>query len=154
MKIISRQCVLKELPAGPTLLFAGSQHSPDTCIPLFAHQKVAALSNPPVNDSLTKHLFSSIVCGKHSRIKQELKHSITILAETLDECVRLGWQVLLLGQGQYPVFDFEHNSVEPVLWDFVQKMPDMIQSLKWNQQAFSKAFVVLISKSHQKLYIL
>ena len=33
-----------------------------------------------------------------------------------------------------------------LLWDFVPEMPDMKQFLKLNQQAFSKAFVVLIGK--------
>ncbi len=113
---MSRQRVLKELPTGSALFFAGSQHGPYACIPLSAHQGTATLSNPPVNNSLTERLFSSIICGRHSRIKQKPEHSITMLTKTFSECVRLRWQILLPGQGQYPVFDFEHNSVEPVLW--------------------------------------
>ena len=122
---MSKQRVLKELPAGSALLFAGSQYGPDACIPLPAHQRTATLSNSPVNNRLSKRLLSGIIGRRHSRIKQKPEHSITVLAETLGKCVRLGWQIFLLGQGQYPVFDFEHNSVEPVLWDFVPKMPDM-----------------------------
>jgi len=67
-----------------------------------------------------------------------------MLAETLSEYSRLGWQVLLLGQGQYSILDFEHNPAESVLWDFVSKMPDMKEPLELNQQALSKAFVGLI----------
>ena len=151
MEIMSRQRVLKELPAGSALLFAGSQYSPDACIPLSAHQGTATLSNPSVNDSLTKCLLSGIIGRRHSRVKLKSEHSFAVLAETLGKCGRLGWQVFLPSQGQYSVFDFEHNSVEPVLWDFVSKVPDMEQSLELNQQGLPKAFVGLVGQSYQEL---
>ena len=150
---MSRQRVLKELPAGSALLFAGSQYSPDACIPLSAHQGTATLGDPPVNNSLTKRLLSGIIGRWHSRIKQEPEHSFAMLAETLGKCGRLGWQVFLPSQGQYSVFDFEHNSVEPVLWDFVSKMPDMEQSLELNQQGLPKAFVALVRQSYKEFDI-
>jgi len=73
-----------------------------------------------------------------------------MLAEAFSECSRLGWQILLLGQGQYSILDFEHNPVESVLWDFVSKMPDMKEPFELNQQAISKAFVGLIGQSRKK----
>jgi hypothetical protein len=141
---------LNELPTGPALLSAGSQPRPDASVPLSAHQESAALGNSPINDSLTKSLLSGIVGRWNSRVKQKPEHSITMLAETLSECSRLGWQVLLLGQGQYSILDFEHNPVESVLWDFVSKMPDMKEPLELNEQAISKAFVGLIGQSRKK----
>ena len=150
---MSRQRVLKELPAGSALLFAGSQYGPDACIPLSAHQGTATLGDPPVNDSLTKRLLSGIIGRWHSRIKQEPEHSFAMLAETLGKCGRLGWQVFLPSQGQYSVFDFEHNPVEPVLWDFVSKMPDMKQSLELNHQGLPKAFVALVRQSYKEFDI-
>ncbi len=54
MKMMRRECVSRKLPVGLALLFAGSQYGPYTCIPLSAHQGTAALSNRPVNDSLSK----------------------------------------------------------------------------------------------------
>ena len=144
---------MKELPTGSALLFAGSQYSPDASIPLSAHQGTAALSNPSINNSLTKRLLSGIISGWHGRIKQKPEHSITMLTKTLSERIRLGWQVLLLSQGQYPVFDVEHNSVEFVLWDFVSEMPDMKQFLELNQQSLPKAFVALIRQSYQEFDI-
>ena len=112
MEIMSRQRVLKELPAGSALLFAGSQYSPDACIPLSAHQRTATLSNPSVNNRLTKRLLSGIIGRWHRRIKQKSEHSFAVLAKSLGQRGRLRWQILLLGQGQYSVFDFEHNSGE------------------------------------------
>lgn len=150
MEIVGQQSVLNELPAGPALLSAGSQHRPDASVPLSAHQGSAALGNSPINNSLTKSLLSSIVGRWNSRVKQKPEHSVTMLAETLSECSRLGWQILLLGQGQYSVLDFEHNPVESVLWDFVSEMPDMKEPLELNQQALSKAFVGLIGASRKK----
>ena len=76
-----------------------------------------------------------------------------MLAETLGKCGRFGWQILLLGQGQYSVFDFEHNSVKPVFWDFIPKMPDMEQSLKLDQQGLPKAFVALVRQSYKEFDI-
>lgn len=150
MEIVGRQSVLNELPAGPALFSAGSQHRPDASVPLPAHQGSAALGNSPINNSLTKSLLSSIVGWWNSRVKQKPEHSVTMLAETLSECSRFGWQVLLLGQGQYSILDFEHNPVESVLCDFVSKMPDMKEPLELNQQAISKAFVGLIGASRKK----
>ena len=150
MEIVGGQSVLNELPTGPALLSAGSQHRPDAGVPLPANQGSAALGNSPINNSLTKSLLSSIVGRCNSRVKQKPEHSITMLAETLSECSRLGWQVLLLGQGQYSIIDFEHNPVESILWDFVSKMPDMKEPLELNEQAISKAFVGLIGQSRKK----
>jgi len=141
---------VKELPAGPALLSAGSQRRPDASAPLPAHQGSTALGNSPINNSLTKSLLSSIVGRWNSRVKQKPEHSVTMLAETLSECSRLGWQILLPGQGQYSALDFEHNPVESVLWDFVSKMPDMKEPLELNEQAISKAFVGLIGQSRKK----
>jgi len=115
-----------------------------------AHPGSAALGNSPNNNSLTKSLLSSIVGRCNSRVKQKPEHSVTMLAETLSECSRLGWQILLLGQGQYSILDFEHNPAESVLWDSVSKMPDMKEPLELNQQAICKAFVGLIGQSHKR----
>ena len=150
MEIVGRQSVLNELPAGPALLSAGSQHRPDASVPLPAHQGSAALGNSPINNSLTKSLLGSIVGRWNSRVKQKPEHSVTMLAEAFSECSRLGWQILLLGQGQYSILDFEHNPVESVLWDFVSKMPDMKEPFELNQQVISKAFVGLIGQSRKK----
>ena len=141
---------MKELPGGSALLSAGSQHRPDASVPLSAHQGAAALGNSPINNNLTKSLLSSIVRWGHSRIKQKPEHSLAMLAETLSKCSRLGWQVLLLGQGQYSILDFEHNPVESVLWDFVPKMPNVKKPLKISQQRFSEAFVGSIGQSRKK----
>ncbi len=126
---MGRQGVLEELPTGSALLSAGSQHRPDTCVPLSAHQGAAALCNPSVNNRLAKALLSGVVSWWHSRVKQEPKHRIAMLAKAFRNCSRLRRQILLFCHGQYPVFDFGHNSVEPVLWDFVPKIPDVKKPL-------------------------
>jgi hypothetical protein len=97
LKIMSRQHVLKELPAGTALLFAGSQYCPDVCILLSAHQGTAGLSNPPVNNSLTRRFLSGIIGSRHSRIKQKPENSFAMLMKTLSERGRLSWQILLFG---------------------------------------------------------
>ncbi len=83
MEIVGGQSVLNELPAGPALFSAGSQHRPDASVPLPAHQGSAALGNSPINNSLTKSLLSSIVGRWNSRVKQKPEHSVTMLAESL-----------------------------------------------------------------------
>ena len=143
MKIISTQCVLEELPTGSALLSAGSQDCPDTCVPLSAHQGAAALCNPSVNNRLAKGLLSSIVSWGHSTIKQEPKHRIAMLDKAFRNRSRLRRQILLFCHGQYPIFDFGHNLLEPVIWDFVPKMPDVKKPIKISQQCFSEAFVAL-----------
>jgi hypothetical protein len=65
---------LKELPTGPALLSAGSQHRPDASVPLPAHQGSAALGNSPINNSLMKSLLSSIVGRWNSKVKQKSEH--------------------------------------------------------------------------------
>jgi len=153
LEIISTQCVLKELPAGPALLSAGSQDRPDTCVPLSAHQGSAALCNPPVNNSLAKGLLSGIVSRGHSRVKQEPKHRITMLAEAFRNRSRFRRQILLFSHGQYSISDLGHNPVKPVLWDFISKMPDVKKPLKISQQGFSEVFVGFIGQSRKKFYV-
>jgi len=142
---------LKELPTGSALLSTGSQNRPDTCVPLSAHQGAAALCNPSVNNRLAKGLLSSIVSWGHSTIKQEPKHSITMLAKAFRNRSRLRRQILLFCHEQYPVFDFGHNPIEPVLWDFISKMPNAKKPLKISQQRFSEVFVGFIGQSRKKL---
>jgi len=124
---------LKESPGGSALLAAGAQNRPNACVPLSAHQGTAALCDPPIDNQLTHALFATVVRRRHNRVKQKPEHSFAMLSETLSECGRLVWQVLLLGQSQYPISDFEHNPVESVLWDFVSKMPDVKKPLKISQ---------------------
>ncbi len=57
LRIMSRQRVLEELPAGSVLLFADSQYS----IPLSTYQATTPLSNRSVDNSMPKHLLSDIV---------------------------------------------------------------------------------------------
>jgi len=52
---MSKQRVLKELPAVSALLFTGSRYCPDAHIPL------SPLSNPPVNNNMPKRLLSGII---------------------------------------------------------------------------------------------
>ena len=140
---MSRQCILKELPAGAALLFAGSQYSPDACIPLSAHHRTAALSNSPVNNSLTKRLLSGIIGRRHSRIKQKSEHVITMLAETPGQGSRLGafTVVVQLSQTQHAISDAKHDTVESFLRNFVPQMPNMKQSFEFNEQALSKSLI-------------
>lgn len=83
-------------------------------------------------------------------IKQEPKHRITMLAKALRNRSRLRRQILLFCHGQYPIFDFGHNLIKPVLWDFVSKMPNVKKPLKISQQCFSEAFVGFIGQSRKK----
>ena len=84
------QCILKELPAGSALLFAGGQYRPDAGIPLSAHHRAASLSNSPVNNSLADRLFGGIIGRRHGRVKQKSEHVITMLAETPGQRSGLG----------------------------------------------------------------
>ena len=43
--------------------------------------------------------------------------------------------------------------VEPVLWDFVSKMPDVKKPLKISQHGSSEAFVAFIGQSRKKFDI-
>ena len=141
---------MKELPTGPTLFSASSQDRPDTSIPLPTHHRAATLCNLSVNNRLAKGLLSSIVGWGHSRIKQEPKHRIAMLDKAFRNRGRLRRQIFLFCHGQYSIFDFRHNLFEPVLWDFVSKMPDVKKPLKIRQQRFSEAFVALIRQSGKK----
>jgi len=93
LEIIGGQSVLKELPAGPALLPAGSQHRPDASVPLPAHQGSAALGNPSVNNRLAKALLSGVVSWGHGTIKQEPKHRVAMLAKAFRNRSRLRRQL-------------------------------------------------------------
>ena len=76
-------------------------------------------------------MLGSIVGRWNSRIKQKPEHNVTILAESLSKCSRLGWQVLLPGQGQYLILNFEHNPVDfDTVPKFQEKDPKLSESLK------------------------
>ena len=49
---------MEELPAESALLFAGTQYCLDARIRLSIHQATAPVSNRPVNNSMTKRIFS------------------------------------------------------------------------------------------------
>ena len=127
---MSRQRILKELPAGAALLFAGGQYSPDAGIPLPAHHRAATLSNSSVNNSLTKRLLGGIIGWRHSRIKQKSEHVITMLAETSGQGSGFGAFAgsVQLSQTQHAVSDAKHSPAKSFLRDFVPQMPDMKQS--------------------------
>jgi len=139
-----RQRILKEFPAGSALLFAGSQYSPDACIPLSAHHRAAALSNSPVNNSLTKRLLGGVIGRRYGRIKQKPEHVVTVLAETPGQGSRLGTFAVdvQLSQMQHAILDTKHDAVESFLRNLVPQMPDMKQSFKLNEQTLSKPLIV------------
>jgi hypothetical protein len=83
------------------------------------------------NNRRTKSLPGSIVGRWNSRIKQNPEHNVTILVGSLSKCSRLGWQVLLLGQGQYSILVFEHNPVDfDTVPKFQEKDPNLSESLR------------------------
>jgi len=145
--------VLKELPAGTALLTAGVQYRPDTCIPLSAHLRTAALCNFPVDDQLAYALLSAIIRRRHGSIKQEVKDCITMFAKTFCQGKRLGRQIILLCQRQNSPSDFQHHSVKSVFGNLFTLMPEMKQSLKLYQQGLSKAVISLVGQGCQELDI-
>jgi len=104
---------LKELPTGAALLPAGSQNRPDTSVPLSAHQRAAAMCNPSVNNRLAKGLLGSVVSWGHSRVKQEPKHRITMLAKAfrnrLDE-TRLSVESSVYQSAYRGLYNHSHNN--------------------------------------------
>jgi len=80
---MSRQRVLKELPAGSALLFAGSQYCLYARTSLSVHQATAPVSNRPVNNNIPKRLLSDIIDRRHRSIKQKPECSKQLIANSL-----------------------------------------------------------------------
>ncbi len=81
MKSISGHRVLKDLQkAGPALLFAGSRYG----IPLAPYQETTPLANPPVNNSMPRHLLSDII----DPTRQSIFNKILKLTDSQRKCAQ------------------------------------------------------------------
>ena len=153
MAIIGGQGVLKEFPGRSALLTTGVQNRPDAGVPLSAHQGTAPLRDPAVNDQLTYTLFATIIGRRNRGVEEESENGIAMFAQPFGQRRRLGWQVLLFGQGQHPFLDAQHAPVKLIFGNLVPVMPTTKQSFKQAQQRLAKGFIVLVGQGSQELDI-
>ncbi len=148
---MGRQSILKEFPGRSALLAAGAQDSPDSRVPLSAHQRTAALRDPAVDYGSPNATLGNIVGRRDSWIEQESENCFPVLDQPSGQSSRPGTLAkgLHLCQPLHAVFDPQHNSIKPLFGNLLPQMPEVKQSFEINQQTFSKLLVSLVRQRGQ-----